>query len=44
MEVAFKVSQELGWTIAGTTLGEVVNRIGILLTDVGPEASLAGKA
>ena len=41
MEVTLKSCQELGRSVAGTTLGEVIHRVGMLLADVRPEASLA---
>ncbi len=41
MEVTLESCEELRRPIAGTTFGEVVHRVGMLLADVGPEASLA---
>ena len=41
MEVTFESCEELGRSIAGATFSEVIHRVGMLLANVGPEASLA---
>ena len=41
MKVTLESCEELRRSIAGATFGEVVHRVGMLLADVGPEASLA---
>ena len=41
MKVTLESCQELGRSVAGTTFGEVIYRVRILLADVGPESSLA---